>query len=59
MMVIPAYRQAGTFGYSLIFGHPARSPTSRSLAEGRRSGEGRCLEIDDQGLELINAFQME
>jgi len=30
-------------GAYLEFGLPARSPASRSLAEGRRSGEGRCL----------------
>ena len=30
-------------GIYLLFGLPARSPASRSLAEGRRSGEGRCL----------------
>jgi len=30
-------------GIYLSFGLPARSPASRSLAEGRRSGEGRCL----------------
>ncbi|MDP3016738.1 MAG: hypothetical protein Q8N70_06695, partial [Deltaproteobacteria bacterium] len=32
-------------GYYLVIGLPARSPASRSLAEGRRFGEGRCLVI--------------